>query len=137
MPNFWVRRLLISNLYSVPSCDNRQLTSSNTLSPPPPPLPFREEDTREEGNLADVDSSSTSSLLTSTSYSGSELDRSLSNDNDASSVGQPVCNLPIAEVTRSDFYATKTDDEPVLKPSFLRNNRKGVPNDSGQCDKAN
>ena len=111
---------------------------SNTLPPPPPPPPpaFRE-DTREEGNLADVDSSSTSSSLTSTSDSGSESDRS-HDDDTASSVGGPVCNLTLSEITKH-FYATKTDDEPVLKPSFLRNNRKSVRNDSGQSvdDEAN
>ncbi|KAI9555539.1 hypothetical protein GHT06_018054 [Daphnia sinensis] len=107
---------------------SRQSNSSNTLPPPPPPPPpFRAEDSREEGNLADVESSSATSSLISTSDSGSESDRS--NDDDNSSVSGPV-NLTLAEATRQ-FYATRNAEDPTMKPSFLRNTRKGVRNESG------
>lgn len=107
---------------------SRQSNSSNTLPPPPPPPPpFRAEDSREEGNLADVESSSATSSLVSTLDSGSESDRS--NDDDNSSVGGPI-NLTLAEATKQ-FYATRNAEDPTMKPSFLRNTRKGVRNESG------
>lgn len=85
--------------------------------------------------MGDVENSSTCS--SSSSDSGSESDRS---HDDESSNGNSGINGPaltLSEATRQFYYATsksEDDNDPVMKPSFLRNSRKNMRHDSGLYD---
>ena len=101
--------------------DTRQVNVALLVQPPPPPPPppFREE--REEGNLADGESS--------TSYDDSDdTRRTSSSENEEHRSG--TLKLTLTQVTQQ-FYASNSAEDPVLKPSFLRTNKRNGPDDSG------
>lgn len=96
----------------------RQVKASLILPPPPPPPPPFQPEEREEGNLADGESSSSSDDSERTSSSESDEHRN-----------GPV-NLTLSQVTQQ-FYASKSAEDPGLKPSFLRTNKRNGSSDSG------
>lgn len=101
----------------------RQPNSFGTLPPPPPPPPpFRPDENRDDGHLGDVDSSSMTSMVDSNSES-SESGSDRCNEEDVAANSNGRAHLTLSEVTRQ-FYATKTEDDRTLKPSFLRNNNR-------------
>jgi hypothetical protein len=99
----------------------RQVKAASFIQPPPPPPPppFHEE--KEEGNLADGESS--------TSYDDSDdTRRTSSSENEEHRNG--TLKLTLTQVTQQ-FYASNSAEDPVLKPSFLRTNKRNGSDDSG------